>query len=93
MPTSKAQSAAPEQPEFPRPLYPVIESFVESASPDDVTGFFAELKTGLTTIKGPKAEHSKKVAAAIASTEELLRHLLEVREKLEKDHKGSRGRK
>jgi hypothetical protein len=68
-------------------LYPVIESFVERATPQDVEQFFASLKEGLQGLKGPRAEQAKKVQVAIERTEELLAHLLEVREKIEEDRR------
>ncbi len=66
----------------PEPMYPAIESFIERASADDIAALFASLKDGLSALKGPKADQSKKVKTAIERTEELLAHLLEVREKL-----------
>ncbi len=89
--TAKAQAQAqgPGQ-----TLYPVIESFVEQASPEDVGQFFASLKEGLQGLKGPRADQAKKVQVAIDRTEELLAHLLQVREKIEEDRKsgGKSGR-
>lgn len=69
-------------------MYPVIEAFVEKASADEVDQFFTSVKTGLTELKGPKAEQAKKVGAALARTEELLSHLLQVRETLEAEKQG-----
>jgi len=78
MPTP-TKVATPSPPEL---MYPAIESFIERASAGDVSLLFASLKEGLSALKGPKADQSKKVKAAIDRTEELLAHLLEVREKL-----------
>ena len=77
----------------PEPLYPVIESFAEFASRDDVASLFAGLKESLAALKGPKAEQAKKAKLALERTEELLLHLLETREKLEAEKKGPRGRR
>ncbi len=74
------------------PLYPVIESFVETASPAEVDQLFTQLKDGLANLKGPKAEQAKKVQAALERTEELLSFLIGVREKLEAEKKGGKGR-
>lgn len=67
---------------LPAPQYPNLEEFAERAHFEEVESTFAALKTGLAELKGPGAQKADKVATAIASTQELLRHLLEVREKL-----------
>ncbi|MBX5483694.1 MAG: hypothetical protein IRZ16_17870 [Myxococcaceae bacterium] len=90
--------SAPKKAEAPtqqtEPMYPVIEAWVERASADDVGAFFAPVKAELDGLKGPRAEQAKKAKAAIARTEELLSHLLQVREKLEAEKKaGGAGRK
>ncbi|XXF76044.1 hypothetical protein P2318_23695 [Myxococcaceae bacterium GXIMD 01537] len=85
------KSPAPEP--LPAPSYPHIESFIERASPEEVSGFFSSVKEGLTGLKGPKAEQAKKVQAAIGRAEELLTLLLETRERLVAEAKGSKGRK
>jgi len=90
MPNPKPSAPAPAPAE---PLYPVIESFVETASKDEVGQLFAQLKDGLTHLKGPKVEQAKKVHAALERTEELLAFLIGVREKLEAEKKGGKGRK
>lgn len=89
MPTAQ-KAAAPSPPE---PIYPAIEAFIESASADDIARLFAQLKDGLTALKGPKAEQSRKVQVAVDRTEELLRHLLQVREQVVADAKGAKPRK
>lgn len=73
----------------PESLYPVIESFVEVASPQEMATLFEPLKASLAELKGPRKEHAKKVQAAIERTEELLGYLLEVRERLEQEQKQS----
>jgi len=85
MPTPPKQVAAPSPPE---PMYPAIEGFIERASPQDIAQLFAPLKEGLAALKGPKAEQSKKISVALTRTEELLAHLVEVREKLIAESKG-----
>lgn len=85
MAAPKQEAKSPKQ----EPIYPVIEAFVERASAQDVTQLFASIKQGLGDLKGPKSEQAKKVAAAIARTEELLSHLLQVRETLEAERKGA----
>ncbi len=71
-------------------LYPVVEAFVERAAPEDVGQFFLSVKEGLQALKGPRAEQAKKIGVAIERTEELLQHLLQVRENIEADRKPSR---
>lgn len=71
-------------------MYPAVEGFIERATPDQVSGLFQSIKQGLDGLKGPKAEQSKKVRAALERTEELLQHLIEVREKLTAEKKGRR---
>ena len=70
------------------PMYPAIESFIERASADEVGNLFKPIREGLTTLKGPKAEQAKKIQKAIDKAEELLSHLLQVREKLEAERQG-----
>ena len=70
--------------------YPVIESLVERSTPDALSHLFDGVKNELATLKGPRAEQAKKVQVAISRTEELLSHLLQVREKLEAERKGRR---
>lgn len=84
---------APPPPPPPEPLYPTIEGLVEYATRDEVTAIFEELKGSLATLKGPKAAQSKKIQDAIASTEQLLQHLLDVRERLEQEMKATKGRR
>lgn len=80
-------------PAAPEPMYPAVEGFIEKATPDEVNGLFSSIKQGLDGLKGPKAEQSKKVRVALERTEELLHHLIEVREKLTAEKKGAKGRK
>lgn len=87
-PNPQSEQAAQE------PMYPVIETFVEKASAEEIGQCFDSVKQGLGGLKGPKAEQAKKVTAAVSRTEELLSHLLQVREKLEAEKKsGGRGRR
>jgi hypothetical protein len=67
------------------PMYRAIEAFIERASADEVAGLFKPIRDGLTSLKGPRAEHARKIQKAIDKAQELLSHLLEVREKLEAD--------
>ncbi len=91
MPNPKPSATpAPQQAE---PLYPVIESFVERASREEVGQIFTRIKEDLGQLKGPRAEQSKKAKVAIERTEELLEFLIGVREKMETERKGSKGRK
>ena len=62
--------------------YPEVEAFIERASPGDIGQLFSSVREGLKDLKGPRAPHAKKVALALDSAEELLRHLLQVRERL-----------
>lgn len=92
MANPKTASARPaETPQ--ESLYPVIESFAEYASRDDVAAVFGPLKERLAALKGPKVEQAKKAKVALERTEELLLQLVETREKLEAEKKGPKGRK
>jgi hypothetical protein len=64
-------------------LYPAIEDFILTATEADVAALFASLREGLAGLKGPRADYGKKVSLAVERTEELLRYLLQVREKIE----------
>jgi hypothetical protein len=79
MPAPKSTEQTTEQ---PAPSYPVIETFVERASRDDVEVLFTQVRDALAGLKGPKAEQAKKALAALERTEELLLHLLDVREQI-----------
>jgi len=74
-------------------MYPAVEGFIERASPEEIAGLFQSIKQGLDGLKGPKGDQGKKVKAALERTEELLNHLLEVREKLTSEKQGAKGRK
>ena len=87
MASPKAQAGQGQQVSQDVTLYPVVEAFVERASPDDVGQFFQSVKDGLQALKGPRAEQAKKIQSAIERTEELLHHLLQVREKIEAERK------
>jgi hypothetical protein len=91
MPNPKT-AAAPEAAAPEGPLYPVIESLVEWATREEIGSLFTPIKEGLTPLKGPRAEQAKKVKVALERTEELLLHLIDVREALESEKKG-KGRK
>lgn len=77
-----------QQSEQPEPLYPTIESFIEAASAEDVGAAFEQVRAGLATLKGPRAEQGKKVAKSIERTEALLSYLLQVREKIQAERAG-----
>ena len=87
MPPAKNQPP----PAAAEPLYPAIEGFIERATADDIAALFEPLREGLTGLKGPKADQAKKVGKAIEKTQELLSHLLQVREKLEAQRKEKGG--
>ncbi len=75
------------------PMYPSIEAFIERASSDEVNSLFGSIRDGLGALKGPKADQAKKVKRAIEKAEELLGHLLQVREKLEAERKTAKGQR
>jgi hypothetical protein len=87
---AKKPSKAPEQPQIEEPKYPHIEAFAEQAGTEDVAAVFAPLKESLGHVKGPRADAAKKAVKSVERTEELLNHLLEVREKLRAERKGAR---
>jgi hypothetical protein len=91
MPPSKQQPPAPEP--LPTPSYPAIESFIESATTEEVQALFTPIKEGLGALKGPKAEQGKKVQTALANADELLGLLLETRERLIAEAQGNKGRR
>lgn len=80
----------PSRPPMPQPEYPAIATFVDKAEKADIEALFQPVKDGLTAMKGPKADQGKKVSKAIERTEELLSHLLQVREKIASERKGKR---
>ncbi|WP_434388415.1 hypothetical protein [Melittangium boletus] len=92
MPPTSKQSPEPVAEPLPTPSFPAIESFIESASAEEVQTLFNPVKNELANLKGPKVEHAKKVHAAISRTEELLAVLLETRERLQTESR-SKGRK
>lgn len=91
MPPAKKSAEKTPPPADNEPLYPAIEGFIEKATAEEIDGLFAPVKEGLTALKGPRADQAKKVGKAIAKAEELLSHLLQVREKLEAERKGKGG--
>jgi hypothetical protein len=93
MPPPSKPAAAPAPEPLPAPSYPIVESFIERATPEEVGGLFASVKQGLEGLKGPKAEQAKKVQAALSRSEELLGLLVETRERLVAEAKASKGRK
>jgi hypothetical protein len=93
MPPPKQQPAEPAPESLPVPSYPAIESFIETASAEEIQAFFTPIKEGLTALKGPKAEQGKKIQAALSSAEELLGILLETRERLIAEAQGNKGRR
>jgi hypothetical protein len=92
MPPPSKRPPAPAAEPLPTPTFPALEAFIESASAEEVRSLFGPLKTELSSLKGPKVEHAKKVQAAISRTEELLAVLLDTREQLEAEAR-SKGRK
>ncbi|MBL8917703.1 MAG: hypothetical protein JNJ54_02490 [Myxococcaceae bacterium] len=80
----------PSRQPMPQPEYPAIATFVDKAEKADIDALFDALKNGLTTMKGPKADQARKVTKAIERTEELMSHLLQVREKIASERKGKR---
>jgi hypothetical protein len=80
----------PARQPMPQPEYPVIATFVDAAQKADVEALFGDIREGLAGLKGPKAEQARKVSKAIERTEELMSHLLQVREKIAADRKGKR---
>ncbi|MCA2979682.1 MAG: hypothetical protein INH41_11645 [Myxococcaceae bacterium] len=85
-----SRSQEPQRPPLPQPEYPAIATFVDQASKPEVEALFADLRDGLGAMKGPRAEQARKVTKAIERTEELLSHLLQVREKIASNRKGKR---
>ena len=89
MPAKKTAKTPPAPaPSENEPLYPAIEGFIERATSEEIAELFSPLKEGLGSLKGPRADQGKKVGKAIQKTEELLSHLLQVRERLEAERKG-----
>jgi hypothetical protein len=80
----------PEPPIFEEPKYPHLETFAEQAIGEDVILVFGPLKESLASVKGPRVEAAKKAGRGVERTEELLNHLLEVREKLRAGRKTGR---
>jgi hypothetical protein len=81
-PAPQEQQAGP-----PEPLYPQIEVFIERAGTGDIDRLFGPLTESLKGLKGPRAEQAKKAVKGVQRTQELLTHLLEVREKLQAERK------
>ena len=77
-----------------RPLsvmeYPHLESFAESAQMDEVEAFFRDVADSLKGLKGPAAQQAARAQQGILATQELLRFLLETRERLLKEAKPGR---
>lgn len=90
-PNPKSKPAAAPQTEGP--MYPSIEAYIEKATADEVKALFGSIRDGLTSLKGPKVEQAKKVQKAIDRTEELLAHLLQVRDRLDADRKAGKGKR
>jgi hypothetical protein len=70
--------------------YPALESFVEVASAEEVAALLQPIREALGDLKGGRAEQGKKALKAVERTEELLSHLLQVREHIEGQRKGKR---
>ena len=88
-----AKPVVPPPPPPAEPQYPNIEGLIERATPEEVGAVFAGVKSGLSALKGPRAEQAKKVKAAIESAQELLGYLLEVRDRLAAERQTAKGRK
>lgn len=83
------QAAPPENDS----VYPLIESLIERATPEELGQLFVPVREGLQQLKGPRAEQGKKVEAALVRVEELLGHLIQVRERLEAERSAAKGRR
>jgi hypothetical protein len=86
---ARRNEGPPRQP-MPQPEYPVIAAFVDVAQTEDVEALFGNVVRGLQELKGQKAEQAKKVSKALERVEELMSHLIQVREKIEVGRKGKR---
>ncbi len=80
----------PPPPPPPQPEYPNLEQFIEGASADSIATLLNPIREALDGLKGPRAEHGKKAMKAVERTEALLAHLLQVREQIEVQRKGSK---
>jgi hypothetical protein len=83
----------PLLPPPPEPMYPVLETLIERATPEELDQFFAEVRTGLEGVKGAKGEHARKARAALDAAQELLGYLLQIREKLSEAKSAGKARK
>jgi hypothetical protein len=87
-PRSNPKAKQTDEPAAPtESVYPTIEGFIETASPEEVKALYDEVHAALGTLKGPRADQGKKAGKGIARTEELLTFLLQVREKIESERK------
>jgi hypothetical protein len=77
-------------PPLPSPSYPAIEAMIEFATADEIAAVFAPITAAVAELKGPRTEQGKRALKAVEHTQALLWHLLQVREKLEAQRKGSR---
>lgn len=76
---------SPEPPvveELPQPQYPALESFIETATQEEVGALFLDTRQKLGQVKGPRASYAQKVEGALDRAEELLRILVDTRERL-----------
>jgi hypothetical protein len=87
--SAPAPQEAPAAQPLPDPQYPQIEGFIELSGSGDIENLFAPLRESLGGLKGPRADHGKKATKGVQRTEELLSHLLEVREKLRAAKQGA----
>lgn len=87
--------SAPAQPIVPpvESRYPTVERFVERASKEELASAFEGVRGELSAVKGPKVEHAKKAQAALDRAEELLSHLIDVRERLLEEQKAAKHRR
>lgn len=88
MPTPSVPAPAPDA----ESRYPNVERYVEGASKEALGTLFAGLKAELGAMKGPKAEHARKASGALDRAEELLGHLIDVRERLIAEQKSAKRR-
>lgn len=62
--------------------YPALESFIETATPEDINALLAPIRAGLAELKGPRKAHADKVQRGLDQVDKLLATLLTVRERL-----------
>lgn len=78
-------SKPPDERALPVMEYPHLESFAETAQMDEVESLYRDMTESLKGLKGPAAQQAARVQQGIVATQELLRFLLETRERLLKE--------